>query len=383
MRLLYFATSSFGGLADYAREQIAALAKQGVQVEVLCAPTFPALADHSIVRHDRLAAADHAKRDLGRATRAWRFMSLMVGHHRELARTVRAGRFDHVLLSAYAEYFAPLWSGALRALAGKGVRFGAVVHDPVRDAVLGPEWWHRRSVAGAYSFLRHAFVHEALELDTAGARSGPAITVIPHGPYVFNTPIPSRDEARRKLGVPLDKPVLLAFGHIRDNKNLHLTLEAMRAVPELHLLVAGSELSSGQRQARDYQELAALHGVGDRCHWHARFIPESESGVFFAAADFISLTYGGGFRSASGVLSVSSQFRKPCIASSGAGPLRTLVGKYTLGVWVDPDDTGALARGLRELLAGTVRPRWDAFMRENSWEENARIVARTMFPSSS
>ncbi|MGH8018610.1 MAG: glycosyltransferase family 4 protein, partial [Opitutaceae bacterium] len=364
MRLLYFAPLSFGGLADYARDQAAALARRGIEVEVLCAPAFPKLPD-GIRRNDSLDDPGN-KAGGGRLARAGRFFKTMVGQHRQLARVISQSAHRHVLLGSYAEYFAPFWSPALRRLAREGAVFGAVVHDPVRDAVLGPKQWHRRSVADGYSFLKYAFVHESVALDTVRPMPGLEMLVIPHGPYHFETEMPERRVAREKLGLPADAPVLLAFGHIRDNKNLDLVIRALAEAPELRLLVAGHELSSGQRPASAYRKLAQQLGVANRCHWHVRFIPEKEIGCFFAAADFLALTYGAGFRSASGVLSVSSQFRKPCVASSGAGPLRTLVQKYQLGVWVAPDDAEALAKGLRQLLAEGVHPRWDAFVRENS-----------------
>ncbi|HEX9785120.1 MAG TPA: glycosyltransferase [Opitutaceae bacterium] len=381
MRLLYFAPLSHGGLADYAREQASALGRAGVETEVLCAPSFPAYDEAAARRRPMLADFGKETAEGGRIARAWRFCRMMVGHHRALARIIRKEGHRHVLLGSYAEYFAPLWSPALRRLSRQGVVFGAVVHDPVRDAVLGPWKWHRRSIADGYSFLRHAFVHEDVTLDTGRPMPDLKVTVIPHGPYVFKTAVPDRPTARQRLGITGDARVLLAFGHIRDNKNLDIVIRALAHVPALHLLVAGNELSSGQRRASWYRELAGELGVADRCHWHVRFIAENEIGTFFSAADYVSLTYGSGFRSASGVLSVSSQFRKPCLASSGPGPLRTLVRKYGLGVWVEPDSAEAVGRGMRQLLVDDIKPRWEDYVRENSWDENAHIVARTLFPT--
>lgn len=381
MKLLYFAPSSAGGLADYACEQVAALVHRGVEVDVLCPPSFghgrPAAGR-------RLALLPESGRPHSgsRLARAWRFFTLTLRQFRQLAQTVEKGGHRHVLLDSYAEYFAPLWAPRLRRLAARGVVFGATLHDPVRDTVFGPRWWHDRSVAAGYSFLRHVFVHEPVALDPHDGNAKLRATVVPHGPYRFRTVVPPAAEARRELDLPPDKPVLLAFGHIRDNKNLHLAIGALKSFPALHLLVAGQELSAGQRPAAYYRELARQSGVDTRCRWFVRFIPEKETGLFFAAADFLSLTYDSGFRSASGVLNAGVQFRKPCIASSGPGPLRTAVGRYGLGVWVEPDDRAALVAGLRVLLAGGLKPRWDAYATENSWERNAEIVATTLFSSS-
>jgi hypothetical protein len=51
-----------------------------------------------------------------------------------------------VIFACYKEYFAPFWVGPLRKLARRGVLIGTIAHDPVRDFVLGPLWWHRWSV---------------------------------------------------------------------------------------------------------------------------------------------------------------------------------------------------------------------------------------------
>lgn len=55
---------------------------------------------------------------------------------------VREG-FRRVLMASYIEYLAPIWAPRLRNLSRSGIVFGAIVHDPVRDYVVGPSWWHR------------------------------------------------------------------------------------------------------------------------------------------------------------------------------------------------------------------------------------------------
>jgi glycosyltransferase involved in cell wall biosynthesis len=379
MRLLYFAPFAFGGLADYAREQAAALGRRGIEVDLLCPPGLSTPPDAPFRRRAELADIARTEPTAGRLGRAWRFFSLTVGHHRTLARIIRQEKHRHVLFSAYGEYFAPFWSGPLRSAALAGVTFGAIVHDPVRDARHGPTWWHRRAIAEAYSFLRHAYVHEAIELDTVRPVPGLRTSVLPHGPYRFKTTVPARAEARAQLSLPADAPVLLAFGHIRDGKNLDRVIEALVELPEVHLVVAGAALSSGQRPAAYYQTWAERNGVASRCRWHIRHISEEETGLFFAAADFVSLTYSRSFRSASGVLNAAVQFARPCLASSGASPLRGAVERYGLGVWVEPDDTAALVAGLQRLLIDGVQPRWEDYARENSWERNAEVVATSLF----
>jgi glycosyltransferase involved in cell wall biosynthesis len=261
------------------------------------------------------------------------------------------------------------------------VKFGAIVHDPVRDYVVGPVWWHRRSIAEAYSFLREAFVHEEIQLDTV--RPVPALrtTVIPHGPFRFPGPTELREQVRKKLTLPEDSFILLSFGHIRDGKNLDITIRALPDLPSVRLLVAGKEQSSSQKPIGYYQELARTLGVSGRCRWIHGHIPENEIGNLFVASDLTLLTYSKDFRSASGVLNAAARYRKPCLASSGGGNLRSVVERYHLGWFVVPDDLNALKAGVNQAIRDRINPQWDAYEADNSWQRNAQLVRDRMFDS--
>jgi hypothetical protein len=176
------------------------------------------------------------------------------------------------------------------------------------------------------------------------------------------------------LQIPAEGVLLLAFGHLRDAKNLDLVLRAMASHPDFYLLVAGKELSTTQHSAAYYQDLAVQLGVADRCRWRIGFVPEVEIGNLFEASDGILLTYNGRFRSASGVLNVAVQYRKPCLASGGAGNLKTSVTKYGLGLWIEPDDAAALVQGLSVWRKISRRPDWAGYERDNSWDRNAALV---------
>jgi glycosyltransferase involved in cell wall biosynthesis len=293
---------------------------------------------------------------------------------RKLANFIENNQFQYVLLGSYTEYFAPFWSGCLQKLASKGVVFGAIVHDPVRNFVVGPRWWHRWSIACGYSFLREAFVHEAISLDTVKPMPELHTTVIPHGTYSFTTPNKSLAEIRNSLNLPLDAKVLLAFGHIRDNKNLDLVIRALTNFPDLYLLVAGKEQSSGQKPISYYQNLAQQLEVSDRCRWLVEFIPDTEVANLFTASDLIILTYSNNFRSASGVLNTSAYYRKPCLASGGDSPLKTVVQKYNLGIWVQPDNLDAVIQGIEQWLKNPPLAQWETYLAENSWLINAELV---------
>jgi glycosyltransferase involved in cell wall biosynthesis len=154
----------------------------------------------------------------------------------------------------------------------------------------------------------------------------------------------------------------------------------MTRLPEnVKLLVAGKADSASSRPVEFYQKLAEELGVGHRCRWDIRRIPDEDVGDIFAVCDVVLVTYSAKFRSASGVLNAAVSALKPVLASSGAGPLKTVVEKYHLGVFVKPDDQEEILKGARQLatrhqLHATSTPAWSRYEKENSWEENARCT---------
>ena len=374
MRLLYYSPNSYGGLADYAHEQANALVELGVNVTFLCTSRYRIGRGEKYQIVPGLNENTPTKPLPNKALRAIRFSRVTVANFAKLANFIEEKDFQYVLLGSYVEYLAPLWSARLKQLATKGVVFGAVVHDPVRDFVVGPRWWHRWSVACGYSFLREAFVHESIELDTVQPMPQLRTTVIPHGTFQFDNATQSREAMRTSLDLPLDSKVMLAFGHIRDQKNLDLVIQAMVYFPDVYLIVAGKEQSSSQRPAAFYKDLAVNLGVAERCRWQIGFIPHTEVANLFVSADLILLTYSKTFRSASGVLNTAVNYRKPCLVSAGEGSLRSVVQKYELGIWVEPDDVDSIVTGIKRWLENPPLPQWNRYFEDNSWVLNAKCV---------
>lgn len=377
--LLYFSPPISGGMADYAREQANAIVDEGFPVHFLTSVEFKSRATDRFHPLPLLPErTSFARKDSRLASRVGIVRSIL-GNFGALAEYLEKSKIRHALLASYAEYLAPLWAGRLRKLARRGVKFGAVIHDPVRDVAIGPRWFHRWSVAEGYSFLREAFVHEAIQLDTFRPADALRTSVIPHGPYHFPEPSETRSSMRKKLGVPESAFVALSFGYIRDGKNLNLAIQALASLPSVHLLIAGREQSFGQKPVAYYRNLAGKFGVHDRCHWVHGHIPEEDVGNLFAASDLLLLTYSRAFRSASGVLNTAVSFRKPCVASSGGGNLRSVVEKYRLGHFIEPDSLHALEAGIKAALRDPLCPCWEAYEADNSWQLNAQIIASKMF----
>ncbi len=382
-RLLIFCPYSAGGLADYGRAQARAITTaEDIEVLWLAPANLEGPTDSRRVGALKQAGNRAGKGIRSRIKRALGFLGDCTGAVAQLDDVIRREAPEAVLLVSYSEYFAPLWAWKLRQWRRRGIRFGAVVHDPVRDHQVGPRFWHRWSIAAAYSCLDVAFVHEPIQLDTVRPMPGLRTVVIPHGLYEFQTERWDRNDARRKLELPLEAPVFLSFGHIRDGKNLGQFIQMMAEFPEIYLIVAGKEQSGGQKQASYYKELALACCVDSRIRWDVRHVPESETGLFFGAADHLLLTYSSDFRSASGVLAAAAQFETPVLASGGEGPMKSAIQRYRLGHFADPSDPNSLRAGIQEVLTLPSKPDWEGFTKAHSWDVNASAVVKALFGGS-
>ena len=373
--LLIYCTADHGGLADYAHAQAAALATRGHTVLLLAPAGFPVQASgYQVQQLPGMAFATGRWRWLQRLSTAATILVQQAALNRAIAST----GCKCVLFTSYSEYLAPLWAWRLRHWRRQGVRFAAVVHDPVRNYVVGPRWWHRLSIAQGYSFLSMALLHAPIQLNTGYPQPGLQTLVIPHGPYQYPMAKASALELHSRLGVPEGATLLLSFGHIRNNKNLQLLLQAMVQLPQIWLLVAGPEATAGQQPSAHYRQLASQLGVADRCRWQVGYQSPEQVAAAFTAADAVLLTYAASFHSASGVMHLAAHYRKPMIASAGASSLLDAVRRFQLGVIVAPDDPVALQQGMAQLLQQRLSPNWQAYGQANSWDSNAQLVAQAL-----
>jgi glycogen synthase len=231
MKILYFSPASYGGIADYAHEQANALVDLGVEVTLLCSPQYPTGRGEKYKIVPILKDIQPEQNIKNKLFKKIHFAKVILANFTKLANYIEEHKFQYVLLGSYTEYLAPLWSNRLQKLAKNGVIFGAIVHDPVRNFVVGPLWWHRWSIACGYSFIREAFVHENIKLDTVKPIPQLRTSVIPFGIYHFPKADKSREQMLTKLSIPLNAKVMLAFGHIRDNKNIDLVIRAISNFP--------------------------------------------------------------------------------------------------------------------------------------------------------
>lgn len=132
------------------------------------------------------------------------------------------------------------------------------------------------------------------------------IVEIPHGTTAVTTL--DKSEARRQLGLPADANVLLCFGFIHLQKNLHTVILAMdhlvERLPNVVLYLAGS-LQNRAWFNRGYLGLLRLlkdrPKLRDKVVLKEQFVPPEQAALLYGASDVVLLPYAQGYGSASGI----------------------------------------------------------------------------------
>lgn len=245
-------------------------------------------------------------------------------------------------------------------------------HDSHQDPV---ELSFSRWLAKRASIL---FVHDE-ELVGQVARhfstSMEKIVVIPHGHYrsVYGEP-PSKNDARKSLGIPSDKRTALFLGMLRPYKGLDDLLDIwpriLSQVPNAQLILAGAG-----------EDTEYIEHIQRRCHnmpgvrLEARFITNEEIPVFYAAADLALLPFRAITTSGSLILALSYE----CPVVTPAIPSITGTLEFQASLLYEPGKKDALYHAtLTGLQADTNK--WKPHLKElrhhYSWKRAAELTKK-------
>lgn len=175
--------------------------------------------------------------------------------------------------------------------------------------------------------------------------------VAPLGDYrLFATPGLPQEQARARLGIPIELPVALFFGSIRPSKGLEVLLEAWARVaekmPEAILLVAGKP-----NKGLDTSETTGLIerlGITQSVRTRFEQVSPRDSNNYYRAADIVVLPYHD--IGTSGVLRYAYNSARPVIATA-VGEHPSVVVPFRTGYLIPPGDPVALASALLESLS--------------------------------
>lgn len=157
--------------------------------------------------------------------------------------------------------------------------------------------------------------------------------------------IVSKTEAKKHLGIPENRQIILFFGFIRKYKGLDLLLEAMgylkNVKPEalnFKLVIAGEFYED----EKPYKEQIDKLGIKDHLILKTDFIPDSEVKYYLCAADAVVQPYRNATQS--GVTPLAYHFEKPMVVTN-VGGLPSLVPHEKAGLVAEPEPK-AIAEGM-------------------------------------
>jgi len=282
----------------------------------------------------------------------------------------------HILWNNKFQYFDRTLLMLYYKLMGKKIAFTAHnVNAGKRDA--NDSVLNRLSLKIQYRLAHHIFVHtEKMKgelLEEFGVRKE-AVTVIPFG---INNSVPDTDltpaEAKRRLGIGNGLKTILFFGAIRPYKGLEHLVAAFQQIASKHedyrLIIAGQPMSGSEQYLRHIQETIEKDPSRGRVIQKIEYVPDSETELYFKAADVLVLPYTVVFQS--GVLFLAYKFGLPVIATD-VGSFRDEIVKGKTGFLCRPCDPVNLAKTIEAYFESELFKALDHRRREIQDYANAR-----------
>ncbi len=184
---------------------------------------------------------------------------------------------------------------------------------------------------------------------------------------------PARQAARAALDLPADAPLLLTAARLTPWKGVQHLIPALRAVPDVRLLVAGSGDMLPELRA-----LAAAHEVAERVDFLGN-VPREQMPLYLRAADYLALY--SGYEGLSHTLLEALREGTPVIASDkGGNPevvqhgVNGLLVPYVDGEALREALRTAFAPGMRDTLAANAQVGMERFSFEHMLRETMDVL---------
>jgi glycosyltransferase involved in cell wall biosynthesis len=282
----------------------------------------------------------------------------------QAARDLQAEGFDFDLIDAH--YLYPDGVAAQRAARRLGKPIAVTARGT--DVSLIPKHAVQRRMILDCAARADAVICVAAALKDELARLGAQpekIAVLRNGVDLERFRPLDRDGLRRSMGLSGD--VIASVGHLIERKGHHLAIEALGALADATLLIAGA----GEERAR-LERLAAARGVAGRVRFLGPVAPERIAEIY-NAADVLALA-----SSREGwpnVLLEAMACGTPVVATPAWGSVE-VIREAEAGLLCDDRSAEALARGLKTILASKPSRRATrAYAEAHSWDETSDALA--------
>lgn len=351
-----------GGIdRPYAFGLSTALSAKGVHVEFIGSDEIDAPELHADPNIDVLNLRGDQRQDAPVFTKVRRILTYYARLMRYAA--VTKSKILHILWNNKFQTFDRTLLMLYYRLLGKKVVLTAHnVNAAQRD--MTDSWLNRLTLRAQYRLADHIFVHtEKMKselLQDFGVRDA-AVTVIPFG---LNNSVPNTAltpaEAKRHFGLNGERTMLF-FGRIGRYKGLDFLVSAFQQVVRndgnYRLIIAGQPKEGAEQYLDDTLKTLDDGLGGDRVIHKIEYVPDSDTELYFKAADVLMLPYTDIFQS--GVLFLAYSFGLPVIASRvGSFGDDVIIGQT--GLLCEPRDAEDLARAIESYFSSDLYRQLDA-----------------------
>jgi glycosyltransferase involved in cell wall biosynthesis len=180
------------------------------------------------------------------------------------------------------------------------------------------------------------------------------VYVIPHGSFdlFYTDKNMTKDMARKKIGIPNRKKVILFFGLIKKYKGLEYLVYAFQKTKEklddIVLLIVGNISNENNEDFKFYFDLIDQISHDDDIICVNEYIPFEKINSYFLASDLVVLPYIKTYTS--GILLAAYAAGRPAIVTD-TGALSEVVEVGKSGFIVPPKDVNALAQAIMKALS--------------------------------
>ena len=287
------------------------------------------------------------------------------------ARTIRRYAPDLLLMKFWMPYFGPSLGTVARSVKKKATVITVLDNVVPHEKRIGDDALIRYFLKQNHGFVA---MSEKVRNDLHGYLPHAECILHPHPLYDHFGALAVQEAARKRLGVPEGKRVLLFFGFIRDYKGLDVLIRTLALLDDGYCLLVGGEVYG---DFAPYEELIRETGTGNRIVRHIRYIDDGEVPDFFAAADVCVLPYKSATQS--GITSIAFHFERPVIATDVGGLKETVVHGET-GLVAAAPEPALLAEQVRSYFEQSLGEQFVQRIRELkrrlSWESLAAAVVR-------
>jgi glycosyltransferase involved in cell wall biosynthesis len=278
-------------------------------------------------------------------------------------------RPDLVVIQWWTTFWAPAFACLSAELRRKKLKVGFIIHNvlPHEQRFFDP-WLARMALSQGQVFLAQTEREKQRLLQLLPGRQV-RVCQLPTYTFLTNRQLP-KEEARRKMGFPLNRPLILFFGIVRPYKGLKYLLDSMAILKgknpvDLPFLLVAGEI---WEEKEIYQEQIKRLDLNECVRLDDRYVPDEEAAVMFSAADMLVAPYVDGTQSAAAGLALG--FGLPLVVTDiVAGGISEENQQYVRVV--KASDAEVIAQAIQQVIS---EPRPLQFRYHNVEDEWKRLI---------